>query len=105
MRLPRLNQIPRSKQTVHKFKGLDKRLGAADSCFADMKNMMGDSSGCISSRCKRGRLDLDGAKVYSMITTDVLIDGKIIENAFIVDGGSRLRAFYYDNGKLKCLSC
>lgn len=101
MRIPAQIRRPRSVKTVSAFRGLDRRLGAGDDTFFEMTNMTGDADNCISSRAPRGSLDLGGASVYSMICTDVLIDGEVKENAFIVDGGSRLRAFYYEDGELK----
>ena len=101
MRLPFQIKIPRSRRTTYKFNGLDKRSGAAESYFSDMLNMSGVDNECIASRKKRGSLGLNTSEIYSMVTTDVLINGVIRENAFIVDAGSRLRAFYYENGNVR----
>ncbi len=102
MRIPYQKKIPETKRTVTEFRGLDRRVGAGEASFAKMTNMSGEKKKCISSRRARGRLELEAADVYSMISTDVLIGGKIRENAFIVDGGNRLKAFYYENGELRC---
>ncbi len=101
MRIFKQNKLPRSKRSIMKFKGLDRRLKASSEYFRKMTNMSGDEKLCAASRKPRGRLDLANMSIFSMVTTDVVIDGIMRENAFILDTGNRLKAFYYEDGEMK----
>ncbi len=101
MRIPYQRKYAQTKKASHKFKGLDRRVGVNDNSFCDMTNMSGREHNCISSRLPRGKISIQSDKINSFISTDIKIDGVIRENAFIVEGGGRLRAYYYDGGTLK----
>ena len=101
MRSLRQNKIARSKKSLIKFCGLDRRVKAGEEYFPEMTNMSGSEKYCAEVRPARGVLDLEANEIYSMVSTDILIDGVIRENAFIVDAGNRLRAFYEEDGVLK----
>lgn len=90
-----------TKKSVFTFKGFDRRLKSSEKAFREMTNMSGMEKNCVSVRGKRGFMDMEANEIYSMVSTDVLIDGVIRENAFIVDTGNRLKAFYYEAGVLK----
>ena len=101
MRIPYQRKHSRSISVSNKFRGLDKRIGVEENSFFNMTNMSGREANCISSRLPRGKIDLESAHVKSFISTDIKIDGVISENAFIVDAGDRLKAYYYDGGEFR----
>ena len=90
-----------TQQLGSAFGGLDRRKKATSGMFRDMKNMSGDEYKSLVTRRLRGKIDFGGKDVYAMTTADVNIDGRIVENAFILDSDDRLRAYYTENGELK----
>ncbi len=101
MRIPYQRKSAEKKKVAYSFKGLDRRIGAKEESFYEMTNMSGREDNCISTRLLRGKIDLDANKITSFISTDIKLEGKTIENAFIVSSGSNLKAYYYDNGVFK----
>ncbi|MBR6650589.1 MAG: hypothetical protein IKL36_04175 [Clostridia bacterium] len=101
MRIPYQKRILQNKKSIAGFRGLDRRVGMGANSFYNMTNMSGKEPNCISTRNKRGKLDLNATKINSFISTDVKIDGVIRENVFITLGGDRLKAYYYENNILK----
>jgi len=101
MRIPYQRKHSRSIRVSNKFRGLDKRVGVEENSFYNMTNMSGREANCISSRLPRGKIDLGSTQIKSFISTDIKIDGVIRENAFIVDAGDRLKAYYYDSGEFR----
>ncbi len=101
MRIPYQRKIAQRRKNAVGFRGLDKRIGMGENSFYDMENMSGKEPNCISTRAPRGKLSLNSSQINSFVSTDVKIDGIIRENAFIVDDGSFLKAYYYENYMLK----
>lgn len=101
MRIPYQKKTSVKRKSTIGFRGLDRRIGVGDNAFYNMVNMSGRESNCISSRFKRGMLDLDGTNINSFVSTDVKIDGVIRENVFIIESGDRLKAYYYENDILR----
>ena len=96
-------RIPYQRRPLLKrnFRGLDRRVGVGENVFRNMTNMSGREPNCISSRHPRGKLELSAKEINSFVSTDVKIDGLIRENAFVVEGGDKLWAYYYEGNQLK----
>lgn len=101
MRIPYQKRMAQKRKSVAGFRGLDRRIGMGETSFYNMVNMSGREPNCISTRLRRGMLDLGQAKINSFVSTDVKIDGIIRENAFIIEGNNRLKAYYYENDVLR----
>ena len=101
MNVPNRYNESRQEKIFANFKGLDRRNKSGVSYFRDMKNMSGDEYKSITSRPLRGKVNVEAEYVKSMVNTDVYIGGKIIEDAFLVDTGEKLRAYYFEEDKAK----
>lgn len=87
-------------ETFSAFGGLDRRRKGSEGSFRNMTNMSCDEYKSIVTRRPRGEVSFDGESVTAMVTTDVLINGKIVENAFVMNVDNILIAYYKKNGKL-----
>lgn len=101
MRIPYQRKSSESVRTTNKFKGLDRRICAGDDSFYEMINMSGREADCLSARLLRGKIDIEADKILSFISTDIKLEGELIENAFVVATETRLKAYYDDNGVIK----
>ncbi len=101
MRIPYQKRIAQKKKSITGFRGLERRIGLGENAFYNMVNMSGREPNCISTRLRRGMLDLGATNINSFVSTDVKIDGVIRENAFIIEGDNRLKAYYYENDILR----
>lgn len=101
MNIPYRYTEKRVGESYKDFGGLDRRRKGPDESFRDMTNMSGDQYKSIVSRRPRGIIPFEGEKITAMVTTDVLIDGKIVENAFIMNVDNYLTAYYKKDGKLR----
>ena len=101
MRIPYQRRPLLKRKSISNFRGLDRRVGVGENVFRNMTNMSGREPNCISSRHPRGKLELSSKEINSFVSTDVKIDGLIRENAFVVEGGDKLWAYYYEGNQLK----
>ncbi len=101
MRVPYQRNATVAKNRIYKFKGLDLREKASDEYFKGMQNMSTDEKNCAMSRGPRGKIDLDTTEIYSMVSTDIVLNGVLRENAFIIATKETLVACYEDNGVSK----
>ena len=100
MRIPYQRQDKREKVMIRSFGGYERRGDSSEGSFFDMKNMTGDKHPYISTRKRRSFSDLSGAKVFDIMCLDILHNGKIVKNALVADCENRLKAFYFEDGKL-----
>ncbi len=100
MRIPYQKVDKREKAMVRSFGGYDRRGDISEGIFFDMKNMTGDKHPYISTRRRRSRADLAGARVFDIMCLDIYHKGKIVKNALVADCENRLKAFYFEEGKL-----
>ena len=84
MRIPYQKRIPQNKKSIAGFRGLDRRVGMGANSFYNMTNMSGKEPNCISTRNKRGKLDLNATKINSFISITLSeYSVSIIPSAFI----------------------
>ncbi|MBQ8474033.1 MAG: hypothetical protein IJ499_00015, partial [Clostridia bacterium] len=100
MNIPYQSKIYGTKRTSVNFRGLDRRLKAKENMLRDTLNMSSREENCAATRWRRGSLQLEADKIDSIVCTDILIDGKIVENAIIADCNDTLVAYFYENGLL-----
>lgn len=101
MRLPIQKRTKRSAVAVASFGGYDRRGDTPEGCFYDMKNMTGDEFPHLSTRKRRGEIQLSGERVYDIVSLDLSHNARIVKNALVADCENRIKAYFEDDGVIR----
>lgn len=96
MRFPALYSVRAEEKTTDRFGGVDRRVGADDSCFSDMLNMTGENSPALSSRKPRSLIRFEGDNIYNIASPDLLDGKRIVKNAFLVYADNYIYTYFKD---------